>query len=421
MKFTLLSLTFCAATQAAFGQIEFEKLIHDFGQISEGSVASNVFKFKNVGKQEVTLKSVKASCGCTTPNWTKTAVKPGETGEITVSYNSQGRPGHFTKSVTVVYDTAATPIVLTIKGEVLSAPQPPAPLPAAPPTHQHDGHDHNHHEHGSLDDRLGPPGVLLASDEPFAVATQYIDTVGSLAFDRTRITVGVLRSDQNKDFEIRVKNVGKKAVSFLERKDVKPGFDVKPAKKTLAAGEESVIVVSFIGEDSKKPGSEFKDRGPFNHYVSLYTDEKTDNQKTFELIGSYERVYTPEEIAAGPIITFEATEFDGGEVIEGQFLEHKFKFTNTGKSDLIIESAKASCGCTAIAPPDKVIKPGQSSEIVAKFDSKGKKGPQHKTITVTSNDLANPRVVLSLKCTIKPDPFGGSNPLSAPVSGGADY
>ncbi len=422
---TLLAPMFLLAFQTAFGQIEFDKMIHDFGQIPEGPVATNVFKFKNTGNKEITLQSVKASCGCTAPTWTKTPVKPGESGEISVAYNSQGRPGHFTKSITVVYDTAATPVILTIKGEVLSAPKPAEPIPGstAPGNHEHrhDGHDHKNLnlEQGNLD-RFGDPGTLLAGDEPFHVATQYIDTVGSLAFDRTRITVGVLRSDQNKDFEIRVKNVGKKNVAFLSKQDVKPGFVVKPAKSSLTPGEESIITVTFVGEDSKKAGSEFKDRAPFNHYVSLYTDEKSDNQKTFELIGSYERVYSPEEIAAGPIIKFDATEFDGGEVIEGQFLEHKFRFTNTGKSDLIIESAKASCGCTATAPADKVIKPGQSSEIVAKFDSKGKKGPQHKTITVTSNDLANPRVVLNLKCNIKPDPFN-NNSLAAPVTGGTEY
>ncbi|RMF52359.1 MAG: DUF1573 domain-containing protein, partial [Bacteroidetes bacterium] len=94
------------------------------------------------------------------------------------------------------------------------------------------------------------------------------------------------------------------------------------------------------------------------------------------------------------------TEFDGGEVLEGQTVEYRFKLRNEGKGDLVIESVKASCGCTAVEPTEKVLKPGQETEIVARFDSRGRTGFQHKTITVETNDPLNSRAILHLKATV---------------------
>ncbi|MEL6256745.1 MAG: DUF1573 domain-containing protein, partial [Bacteroidota bacterium] len=90
---------------------------------------------------------------------------------------------------------------------------------------------------------------------------------------------------------------------------------------------------------------------------------------------------------------------------EGEKVDVAYKFTNTGKSDLKILSVKASCGCTASAPKDDVIKAGMSSEIIASFNSKGRKGPQSKTITVKTNDPDQPTLVLRLKVEVEQNPF----------------
>ncbi len=95
--------------------------------------------------------------------------------------------------------------------------------------------------------------------------------------------------------------------------------------------------------------------------------------------------------------------FDFGIIKQGETVEYIFTFKNTGKNDLIIRKTKASCGCTAVRLGDKVIKPGQESSIKAVFNSRGKKGKQHKSITVTTNipDVAgqpkNSQVILMVK------------------------
>ncbi len=86
-----------------------------------------------------------------------------------------------------------------------------------------------------------------------------------------------------------------------------------------------------------------------------------------------------------PVITFENTTYDFGEVVEGERLTYAFKFKNTGKSNLIIYSSEANCGCTTSKPPKAPVRPGESGEITVTFDSKGQKGSVEKRILVGAN------------------------------------
>jgi hypothetical protein len=103
--------------------VTFEQTTHDFGGIPEGPVATYEFMFTNTGKDPILVQTAQASCGCTTPEWPRTPVAPGKTANIKVGYNSEGRPGAFTKDVTVTFvsgtnqDKTGT-TKLTIKGNV---------------------------------------------------------------------------------------------------------------------------------------------------------------------------------------------------------------------------------------------------------------------------------------------------------------
>jgi hypothetical protein len=82
---------------------------------------------------------------------------------------------------------------------------------------------------------------------------------------------------------------------------------------------------------------------------------------------------------------FDATEWDFGEITQGESVEYAFKFTNTGTEPLIISNAKGSCGCTVPVWPRVPVAPGESGVIDVKFNSKGKKGKQNKKVTLTTN------------------------------------
>lgn len=102
---------------------------HNFGDIDKGKPVSHEFSFKNTTKQTILITNVKASCGCTATNYTKTPIKPGETGTVTATYNA-ANPGNFTKTVTVTTNDSDVNKILTIKGKVIGEATPPATTPA---------------------------------------------------------------------------------------------------------------------------------------------------------------------------------------------------------------------------------------------------------------------------------------------------
>jgi hypothetical protein len=90
--------------------------------------------------------------------------------------------------------------------------------------------------------------------------------------------------------------------------------------------------------------------------------------------------------AEAPVMKFEKAIHDFGKMEVGDKVSYDFKFTNTGKSPLIVTDGMASCGCTKPEWPKTPVKPGDSGVIHVTFDSKGKTpGLQDKLITITAN------------------------------------
>lgn len=86
-----------------------------------------------------------------------------------------------------------------------------------------------------------------------------------------------------------------------------------------------------------------------------------------------------------PVMSFEKSEYDFGTINEGEKVSYQYKFTNTGKTPLIISEALASCGCTVPEYPKEPIPPGKGGVIKVVFNSAAKFGKQSKAITITSN------------------------------------
>ncbi len=99
-------------------EIYFKKTTHDFGTIEYGSDGTCEFTFKNTGNEPLLLTKVKASCGCTTPKWSKKPIKKGKTGTITVKYNTKILRG-FTKSIRVYSNAKTNLVTLKITGTVV--------------------------------------------------------------------------------------------------------------------------------------------------------------------------------------------------------------------------------------------------------------------------------------------------------------
>lgn len=96
----------------------FETENHEFGEIVQGERVTYAFKFKNTGNAALVISSASATCGCTVPEYTKTPVAPGEEGYINVTFDSAGKSGVVSKTVTLIANTIPNSKVLTISADI---------------------------------------------------------------------------------------------------------------------------------------------------------------------------------------------------------------------------------------------------------------------------------------------------------------
>jgi hypothetical protein len=118
-----------AVTPVAEEILQLKETSFDFGKIPQGKPVYHVFEIINTGKTPLKLDDVHASCGCTTPEWSRDLIAPGATAKIKVGYNAAA-DGPFDKNITITYNSNVT-IPLTIKGTVWKAPEGAAPPNAA--------------------------------------------------------------------------------------------------------------------------------------------------------------------------------------------------------------------------------------------------------------------------------------------------
>ena len=102
---------------------------HDFGKIQQGRPVTHNFEIVNISSAPVLLENVQASCGCTTPEWSKEAIQPGATTTIKVGYNAAAE-GDFNKTITIHYNSVQVK-TMNISGSVYKAPTTSAPANAS--------------------------------------------------------------------------------------------------------------------------------------------------------------------------------------------------------------------------------------------------------------------------------------------------
>lgn len=127
MKGLLLLICICVTCQAEAQEITkqgpafgWEKTNFDFGDIVQGEKVEHIFKFSNLGTEPLVITNVEVTCGCTTPKgWPRSPIGPGETGEITIAFDSTGKIGRQNKVVTITSNATGTSNQVMISGNVL--------------------------------------------------------------------------------------------------------------------------------------------------------------------------------------------------------------------------------------------------------------------------------------------------------------
>jgi hypothetical protein len=116
-----------ATDPASATSISFVSDKYDFGTLKEGKKVTHVYKFKNTGTKPLLITNAQASCGCTVPEWPKEPIAPGGAGELKATFDSKGKMGKQTKSITVTANTIPAQTIITLSGEVIADPNAPAP------------------------------------------------------------------------------------------------------------------------------------------------------------------------------------------------------------------------------------------------------------------------------------------------------
>ena len=120
-----------AADQKPEGQLptlEFERMDHDFGVVTEGQKVTYTYKFKNTGQAPLIVQNAAPSCGCTVPDWTREPIPVGGTGFVKAEFDTKGKVGPNTKTITVTANTWPKQTTLKFKASVTAAANATGPV-----------------------------------------------------------------------------------------------------------------------------------------------------------------------------------------------------------------------------------------------------------------------------------------------------
>jgi hypothetical protein len=98
--------------------ITFDSQVFDFGVVNEGEIVETIFKVTNSGKTDLVITDAKVTCGCTVPVWPKKPIKPGQTEDVKVKFNTSGKQNRQQKNITLLTNTETGREILTLKGMV---------------------------------------------------------------------------------------------------------------------------------------------------------------------------------------------------------------------------------------------------------------------------------------------------------------
>jgi hypothetical protein len=328
--------------------IIFAEKDHDFGTFRESDgIISHDFTFTNTGKVPLIIEDVKASCGCTTPQWTNEPLLPGKSGNIRVSFDPKQRPGSFNKTIQVTSNADVPSVTLLIQG------------------------------------------VVIPVDN---VEDVYKFTVGQLRLQTIYVAFGEVFKGNTAEFSIKVMNTSSDVPAKPSFGQVPPYLKITIVPEIIEPQQEGKILIEY--NSSLQKDWDYT----VNRLEMLINGQSVPGNRisiTANIKENFKDL-TAEELSMAPVVEFEQTSYDFGTVTPDKIVEHVFKLTNRGKSSLFIRKVSASCGCTAVQPEKTVVGAGESIQIKATFNAAGREGNQKKAITVITSDPKRSKTILWL-------------------------
>jgi hypothetical protein len=353
--FPMLILGLSLNAQLAVTKMQISATEHDFGTFKE-EAGRQTFDFivTNAGNEPLVIQNVQASCGCTTPEWTKQPIPAGAKGKVTAIYDPKDRPGQFNKTLSVYANTKPEVTVLVIKGEVIP------------------------HEK--------------------TVEELFTFQVGAIRFESNHLAFTNVKKTEKKMRVMQLINTS--------AAPVKVEFDGLPAHlklvcnpETLKPGQKGIVEGTF---DAAKNGGWGNVSDMVKIKLNSVLQENLYYYVSANLIEDFSSL-TKEQLDNAPAFKVESTTVDLGKIKGSTQNEVVFNFKNEGKSDLMIRFIRSTCGCTAVQQGAQGVgvKPGESSTIKAVFSSGSYSGKVTKAIYVYTNDPKNSELVLMLTADVE--------------------
>ena len=347
----LVCMTFTLLAMSQKPVITYEKTAHDFGKVNEedGKV-TYVFDFKNAGASPLVVNRVQASCGCTTPTWTKEPIEPGKKGSITVTYNPSGRPGPFTKTITVYSNASEEQTLLTIKGEVI-------PKASA--------------DNNAFPVNMGGVGVKMKIVQMNNV-------------DKGKVQTRVLE------------------IQNISNAPLKPSFENLPPYITVVVAPE-VLKPNEIGKATFTFNSKASTQwGPISDDIFLIVNgqKKISEDNKLSIVANVVEDFskmTLEQKRKAPILEIPARIVNLGIVKAGTKRMTKFQLNNKGQSTLEVRRVINNNKELFVHPVKLSVVGGKSGNLMVDLNSKTlTEGDYKKSITVQTNDPDNAFILLTL-------------------------
>lgn len=349
----VLGLIIFAHISFGQGALGFVTESYDFGEIEEeGGYAETIFNFINTGDEPIKITNVKASCGCTTPGWTKEEVMPGDTGFVKARYNPRNRPGRFRKSLKVYANSAQK--VLYISGFV--------------------------------------------KPKPRNILEEYTIKSGDLRLKFRSLNFGKMTTEKvvTKNFD--VYNAGEDSIRlYADLMEIPEHLDVKLEPELIAPSGKGVLKIAF--DPIKR-----NDLGFLSDNFTIQTDSVVTEKNQFYVISTIEEFFpemSADELDKSPKLLINERVYDFGKVKEGEVVNAEFELTNEGKKKLNFRKIKSNCSCVTYDIKSQDLKKGKSQTLKLAFDTKGRRGNQYKTVTIFSNDPVTPTQMVTIKGTVQ--------------------
>lgn len=336
--------------------ITFNETTHDFGKFNEADgKVTTVFEFTNEGMSPLVLTNVRASCGCTTPKWTREPIEPGQKGQITVTYNPSGRPGRFQKTITITSNATEATTKLYIKGEVIP--------------------------------------------KPAQTVDQYPVKMGELSLKKQSINFGNITKGANKALSIDIANTTDHPITVgLVASNQELYLKPLITKTDLQPGETAIIQAAL-------QSSECPIYGPIDTqmYVVVNGQQVLTEEYAINIKANIKEDFsnmTVEERQQAPILEYSST-INLGTISANKKIASKYTLSNAGINPLIIRRAFINDPAIVLTAP-KNIKGGKKADLKVEVNTQHMTpGNYTRIITVITNDPAHSVVRLHLNWTIE--------------------